>query len=450
MTTDHPHQPSGPAAHAPSPAGPPPQPPPQPPRSWRQRLREAWWVYARWVIVAVPILGLGFGFGMALFVFTHAGTYTGNKEVQRPAPQVTSFTWPLRLGTRVNALLIGVDVSLDNRRRVMPISRSDTLMLVSFDPLRNRISALSIPRDTRVMIPGVGENKVNATYAFGGPGLTVRTVSQFLGVPIHYYVKLGPQSFARIIDAIGGVEIDVEKDMKYTDRWAGLYINLKKGRQLLMGEQAMHYARFRHDAQGDLGRVERQQKVMLALFSKLRSPTTVLSAPQLLRAFAENTQTNLTFNELITLGVFTARLSSADLKFATLPGTVGPSFLEPDMPRTRQMVAEMFYGIDQAIVASTEIEVLNGSGVPGLARVTALRLQAIGFRIVRVDTAPSLVERTTIIDRSGRPGVARLVAEVLGRPRIRRQPGVGPDLTVIVARDLAHGQAPTLAFRLRR
>ncbi|MBI2248128.1 MAG: LCP family protein [Armatimonadetes bacterium] len=423
---------------------------PTPRRSFRERLRESWWVYARWLIVAVPILGLGFGFGMALFVFTHAGTYTGSEEVTRPAPQITSFTWPLRLGTRVNVLIIGVDVTINERRQIVPISRSDTLMLASFDPGRNRISALSIPRDTRVMIPGVGESKVNAAYAFGGPGLTVRTVASFLRVPVHYYVKLGPQSFARIIDAIGGVEIDVEKDMKYTDRWAGLYINLKKGRQLLNGEQAMHYARFRHDPAGDIGRVERQQKVLLALFHKLKSPSTVLSAPQLLRAFAENTQTNLTFTELITLGVFTSRLDGSDVTFATLPGTNSIAFWEPDAAKMRQVVAEMFYGVDASIVASTEIEVLNGSGVPGLARQAADRLQAMGFRIVRVDNAPSVVETTTIIDRSGRPGVARLVADVLGRSRIKRQTGVGPDLTVIVARDLTRGRAPALAARLRR
>lgn len=412
---------------------------PVPPASNSPRPRRAWWVHARWLLLALPILGLGFGLGMALYIFSHARAYTGNQEVQRPAEDVTSFTWPLRLGTRVNVLLIGVDVSLDNRRQVLPVSRSDTLMLVSFDPVRNRVSGLSIPRDTRVLIPRFGENKANAAYAYGGPGLAVRTVANFLGVPIHYYVKLGPQSFAKIIDAIGGVEIDVEKDMKYTDTWAGLHINLKKGRQLLDGERAMHYARFRHDAAGDIGRVERQQKVLLALFHKLKSASTVLNAPQLLRAFSENTQTNLTFNELITLGAFTARLENSDLKFATLPGTNSIAYWDPDPSKMRQIVAEMFYGVDASIVASTQIEVLNGSGVPGLGRQMAVRLQAMGFQIVRVDNAPSVVDSTTIIDRTGRPGVARLVAEVLGRSRIKNQPGIGPDLTVIVARDLARG-----------
>jgi len=387
---------------------------------------------------------------MALFVFSHAGAYTGNQEVQRPAEDTTSFTWPLRLGTRVNVLLIGVDVTLDNRRQVVPISRSDTLMLVSFDPARDRVSALSIPRDTRVVIPRFGENKVNAAYAYGGPGLTVRTVANFIGVPVHYYVKLGPQSFARIIDAIGGVEINVEKDMKYTDRWAGLFIDLKKGRQLLNGTQAMHYARFRHDPAGDIGRVERQQKVLLALFHKLKSASTVLSAPQVLRAFSENTQTNLTFNELITLGMFAARLDSTDLKFATLPGTNSITYWDPDPAKMRQIVAEMFYGVDASIVASTQIEVLNGSGVPGLAKQAAARLQAMGFQIVRVDNAPSVVDSTTIIDRTRRPGVARLVAEVLGRSRIQHEVGSGPDLTVIVARDFARGHTPRSGASSRR
>ena len=410
-------------------------PAPPPPGRWAH-LRRRWWVYARWVVAGVPIALLGFFTGSALYVLTHADVFTGNEIVDRPVT-VDPFTLPLRLTRRVNVLLIGVDVTLNNRRQVVNVSRADTLMLVSFDPQRNRVSGLSIPRDTRAVIPGVGVTKINAAYAFGGPGLTIRTVEDLLEVPVDFYVKLGPESFARFIDAIGGVEIDVEKNMKYTDRWAGLYIDLKQGRQHLTGRQAMGYARFRHDALGDIARVERQQKVLLALFNKLKSPATMMHAPQLLRAFVENSQTNMTVRELISLGVFASRLERTDLMFTTLPGTIGGLYWEPDPTKTRLMLTQMFYGVTPEALAATAVEVLNGSGVPGLARLTAQRLERLGFKVVRVDTAPSLVTTTTVIDRTGRTEVVQFLAELLGSKPITRQPGGSADITVMVARDLA-------------
>jgi len=388
--------------------------------------------------VALPLVAAGLALGIGTYVVSHAGIYAREESALASPPAAQrSFTWPFVLDRRVNILLIGVDVTLNNRRQVVNMSRADTLMLVSVDPERSRISALSIPRDTRAFIPGVGTTKINAAYAFGGPGLTIKTVEGLLNVPIHYYVKLGPQSFARIIDAIGGVEVDVEKDMKYTDNWAGLRIDLKKGRQLLNGDQADQYIRFRHDAVGDIGRVERQQKVLMALFAKLKSPTTLLSAPTLLRAVAENTHTNLTMTDMITLGMFAVRLSGSDIRTATLPGTFGPLYWEPDQVRLAQTLTDLFYGVDPKLLAATGIEVLNGSGIPGLARQTAQRLERLGFRIVRVDTAPAELAATTIIDRAGRPEVTRLLAEILGRSVITRETGTGADITIVVAKDLA-------------
>lgn len=420
------------------PASTPPPGPPSPPRRPWDRFRQRWWVYARWIVVGVPIVLLGFFTGSALYVFTHADVFTGNEIVDRPAT-VDPFSIPLRLTHRVNVLLIGVDVTLSNRRQVVNVSRADTLMLVSFDPQRNRVSGLSIPRDTRAAIPGVGVTKINAAYAFGGPGLTIRTVQDLLGVPVHFYVKLGPESFSRFIDAIGGIELDVEKDMKYTDRWAGLFIDLKKGRQHLSGTQAMGYVRFRHDALGDIARVERQQKMLLALFDKLKSTSTMVHAPQLLRTVVENTQTNMTARELISLGVFASRLDRTDFLFSTLPGAISGAYWEPDSVKARLALTQMFYGVSPEALASTEVEVLNGSGIPGLARLTAQRLERLGFKVVRVDTARSLVATTTIIDRSGRTDVVQFLAELLGSKPIRREPvgSATADITVMVARDLA-------------
>ena len=399
-------------------------------------LRGQWWAYRYWLLLALPVVALGTAVGLYVYTVTHSGTFTGSAVAARPPASARPFAWPLRLTGRVNILLIGVDVTISERRQVLPIARSDTLMLVSLDPQRARINVLSIPRDTFTVIPRFGPDRINAAYAAGGPRLTIQTVEDLLGVPVHYYVKLGPSSFGQIVDAMGGVEVDVEKDMTYTDWWANLYIDLKKGRQLLSGDQAMQYMRFRHDEEGDIGRVRRQQQVFLAISQKMRSPAMILSSPRLLQAFVQHTQTNLSVSELITLGVFAARLRIPDIHTATLPGETGPIYVYLDEAQMRQIVAEMFLGVNSQTLASTAVEVLNASGVPGLARQTAQRLERLGFRIVRVEAAAQLAQTTTVIDRTGRPEVARALAELLGRKPVTYEPGSGADITIVVAQDL--------------
>lgn len=392
--------------------------------------------YLAWGLpITVLVLG-GLVLGVYLFVLSQISIGTG--EIAARKQRTEAFGWPLRLNDRVNVLLMGTDVTLDNRRRVLNVARADTLALISFDPERGQIAVLSIPRDTRVLIPGVGENKINAAYAFGGPRLTIRTVEQLLGVKVNFYIKLGPQSFARIIDAIGGVEVDVEKDMRYTDSWAGFRIDLKKGRQRLNGDQATGYIRFRHDAMGDIGRVERQHKLLTSLVRQLRDPSTVVAAPKLLRVVAENTQTSLTPSEMMTLGFFALRIKDEPLRMHTLPGTFAPQYWEPVTPKVQELVADLFYGVAAEDLAETPIEVLNASGIPGLGRRVADRVATLGFRTVRVGTAPAPVEVTTIIDRTGRPGVARMLAAAIGKVTIKQEPpSTGALITILVARDAA-------------
>ncbi|MBI3997699.1 MAG: LCP family protein, partial [Armatimonadetes bacterium] len=313
------------------------------PKPVRPRRFRRWWRYAAWgVPITVLVVG-GLGLGLYLYVLTQISMGSGQTAARRQ--QTEAFGWPLRLTDRVNILLIGIDVTLDHRRRVLNVARADTLALATFDPERGQIGVLSIPRDTRAEIPGHGETKINASYAYGGPRLTIKTVEKLVGVSVDFYVKLGPESFAKLVDAAGGVEVDVEKDMKYTDSWAGFTIDLKKGRRHLNGQQAAGYIRFRNDALGDIGRVQRQHNVLMALFRQLKRPSTVLAAPRLLRAFAENTQTNLTPVELMALGAFALRVQGEPIQVHTLPGNFAPLYWEPDPPKVRSLVAGLFYGV---------------------------------------------------------------------------------------------------------
>lgn len=417
---------------------------PQRPAAAPARPRRRWRVLLLALPVAVAIIA-GLALGAYLYMLglvTVSGTGLG-----RPASP--AFASPLRLTDRVNVLIIGIDVTLDNRRRVLNVARADTLVLASFDPHRRRIVALSIPRDTRAEIPRVGVQKINASYAYGGPRLTIATVEHLLGVKVHFYVKLGPQSFARIIDALGGIEVDVEKDMKYTDSWAGYTIDLKKGRQRLNGEQATGYIRFRHDALGDIGRVERQRQVMHTLLGQLRQPSTVLAAPRLLRAFVENTESNLRPLELLTLGWFALRADGGPLREYTLPGTFAPMFWEPDLPRVRILVADLFYGVSEAELATVPIEVVNASGHPAVGWQAAARLQAFGFRMVRLRAATVAGGVTTVTDRGGGPHVARMVAAAMGKAVVTQGSGApvpgtsSAGVTVILGRDAAENAQGT-------
>lgn len=410
------------------------------------RPRRRWWRYLAWGVPITALVVGGLALGVYLYVLSQITVGTGEEAARRQRTE--SFGWPLRLTDRVNILLIGIDVTLDNRRRVLNVARADTLVLASFDPERGQMSMLSIPRDTRAAIPGFGETKINASYAYGGPRLTIKTVEKLLGVRVNHYVKLGPESFSRLIDAVGGIEIDVEKDMKYTDTWAGFSVNLKKGRQRLNGEQATGYIRFRHDALGDIGRVERQHKVVMTLFRQLKQPSTVTAAPKLLRAFAENTQTDLTPAELMTLGLFALRAQGEPLRVHTLPGGFAPQYWEPDMSKVRALVAELIYGVTPEELAGTSIEILNASGIRGLGQRVAERVTALGFRSVKVKTVATPADVTTIIDRTGRRGIARMIASALGKPAIRREPTAsGTSITILVARDAARRPSASVPRR---
>ncbi|MED1785009.1 LCP family protein [Brevibacillus fortis] len=214
---------------------------------------------------------------------------------------------------RVNILLMGVD------RRGMKnngLPRSDSMMLVSIDPAGKRYDMFSILRDTYVDIPGKGSSRINSAIVEGGPELAMETVSQFTGLPVDRYVITDFEGFKALIDAVGGVEIDVEKNMYYHDPTdKGVYdINLKKGLQKLDGDKALQYVRFRHDATSDYTRTERQRKLMSAVVNQMKNGTTLIQLPTILKEVTPYIQTNISSVDML-------KLSALGLKLDTLqPG----------------------------------------------------------------------------------------------------------------------------------
>src|SRR5579864_2564846 len=359
-----------------------------------------WWSrVARWALRGIVV-------GLALCLAAGAAIVTLNA-----APPGPTFGWPFRISGRTNIVVMGLDrtVSDQNRAIVYPVSRTDTLIAVSFDPAAGQIHVLSIPRDTRAAIPGHRTDKINAAYAYGKEPLARRTTEDFTGVAFPYYITIRERGYVHLIDAVGGVTVRIDKNLDYDDNWDGLHIHLKRGNRRLGGQAAIEYARFRHDALGDIGRIKRQQQVVDALITELRRPQGVFHAGRILKVFREDIDTNLRPEQLIALGWFSARLPKGALDRETLPGRFGASDWLPAPAEDHAAVLRMFYGMNAADLAQATVEVVTSGAGRDAAGDALARLAALGARVVRVTSAPDAAESAVIV-HGGDPRVAAVIA----------------------------------------
>lgn len=205
----------------------------------------------------------------------------------------------------LNILLLGVDYNYDRKaQRYTKGARSDTILIVRVEPLGHELSMMSIPRDLMV---GIGENsiygydRINSAFAKGGQELAQQTVEKVTGLEIDHYVVVKSDVVADLVDMVGGVPIEVEKQMDWDDNWAGLHIHLKPGKQRLSGEDAVGYCRFRRDAEGDFGRIRRQQKFLGALLKELKQKKHWRKFPEFAQIMEEKLTTDLTKGQLVGL-----------------------------------------------------------------------------------------------------------------------------------------------------
>lgn len=208
------------------------------------------------------------------------------------------------------------------------LGRTDTIMIFQFDPALGRLTALSIPRDTRIYINGRRPEKINALNTIGGPLLLKKVLEDLLDIKIDRYVLVNTKSVEKAIDSIGGVEVDVPRDMKYSDKTDGINIDLKKGKQILNGNQTVGFLRFRKTATADIGRIERQQLFLRALRKKLSEPTVLARGPVVMSKVMDCIKTDLSMIELLRLGYFAKGVTDDKQEFETLAG----EFNEPGQP----------------------------------------------------------------------------------------------------------------------
>lgn len=195
----------------------------------------------------------------------------------------------------MHVMILGVD------RREDDVGRSDTMMVTAVDMDQKKAALLSVPRDTRVKIDGYGYEKINHAYAYGGHKLSQNAIENLLGVSIDHYILIDTKAFERIIDAIGGIDINVEKRMYYEDPWddnGGLVIDLYPGEQHLDGQKAIQYVRYR-DGEGDIGRIGRQQHFIKAVLAKVISPEMLPRLPKLVEEVSSAIKTDMSLAELL-------------------------------------------------------------------------------------------------------------------------------------------------------
>ncbi|NLK07211.1 MAG: LCP family protein [Firmicutes bacterium] len=379
----------------------------------RQRKRRRLIYYSILTIAAI-IIG----------VMTAFFTYNRGIELFRygDAPPVNSESDAAfgRAPERVNVLVLGVDGEEGD------LGRTDTIILASIDPSSGNVTLFSIPRDTRVQIPGrKGYDRVNAAHVYGGPKLAMAAVSELLDIPIKYYVRLDFEGFKRVVDILGGVEIDVERRMKYSDYAQGLHIDLYPGLQRLNGEDALSYVRFRADGLGDValvdpaqgeygGRIRRQQRFIHALGAEVLQAATITKIPALSVQLWDCVSTNVSLTQMLSLGLSMRDFDSDSIVTALIPGIGdnidGVSYWVPNRAATQALVDQLIRGKEPVTV-----RVLNGSGAVGAAGYAAARLREQGYQVVNIGNAQRFGYRETeVLVNPERKDVGAQIADIFG------------------------------------
>lgn len=247
---------------------------------------------------------------------------------------------------RINALVVATDKSG---------LRTDTIMLASIDTKRKLVNVMSIPRDTRVTIGNSKNNKINAVYASAKEGKRIDAlidkIHELTGLPINYYAVIHPDGFKKVIDVLGGVYIDVPQRMKYTDPYQDLYIDLYPGYQLLDGNKAEQFTRFRSYPTGDLGRIEAQQMFIRELFKQKVNPELILKADDLYKEITKHLDTNVTIADV---PVFLSAISSFNtdairtFEMPNVPYNInGASYVICNVKATKELIIKEFLGIEE-------------------------------------------------------------------------------------------------------
>lgn len=415
-------------------------------------------------------------------VLNEEGTPVATSEVP-PPPQVSipeSDLPPAWDGaSRVTILLIGLDYR--DWEAGLGAPRSDTMIVLTVDPLTKTAGMLSIPRDMWVNIPGFGYSRINTAYSSGegnklpggGPALASKTVEQFLGVPIDYYAQIDFGTFVEFIDLIGGIDIYNDEDLRLDPVGAGKDKVILRccGMRHLNGYKTLAYVRYRKDKEGDIARSKRQQKVILAIRDQVLNPQNfpVLlgKARQFYEEFSAGIKTNMSFDTALQLGVFARDIPVESIKQGVIDYTmvalddtqingVDASVMKPLPDKIRILRDEIFtsggpvspmaaQGDPNALMKAdgARVRMLNGSFSPGLEVNTANYFILQGMGVTEVGPADRAYDQTVIVLHSPKLYALRYLQAVFGiasstQILIRPDPASTVDIEVFLGNDWAN------------
>lgn len=298
-------------------------------RSERMNKKIFFTVFAITLAVLLVVVGLMF-FGMIKPAFTDMNQDALNEELEAvlQKPGKDGF----------NILLLGTDAGG---------RRTDTIMLVSFNKKTGEIATSSIPRDTRVKI-GKNHQKINSALPIGGLDMLIEAVSEVTGAPIHYYAKVNFEGFRNVVDILGGVEFDVPQDMHYEDPAQDLYIDLKKGVQLLNGDRAEQLCRYRRYPEADVARTRVQQQFIKAMIEQKMKPSNVFKLPAVMKEVGTQVASNFTFEDFCGILPSLLKVKGDKIVSYPMPGggkTIGgASYFLPASEGVYELYTEHFFG----------------------------------------------------------------------------------------------------------
>jgi LCP family protein required for cell wall assembly len=409
-----------------------------------------------------------------------------NGEVLPPAPpvEIPDSTLPPAWdgASRINILLIGLDYRDWMAGEGAP--RSDTMIVLTIDPLTKSAGMLSIPRDMWVNIPGFGYSRINTAYSSGegsklpggGPELARKTVEQFLGVPIQYYAQVDFYTFVEFIDLIGGIEVYNNEKLRLDPVGGGKdkIVITCCGLRWMDGERALAYARFRKDKEGDIARAQRQQKVIIAIRNKVLSPENfpVLlgKAQQFYEEFSAGIRTNMPFDTAVQLGVLARDIPLESIKTGAIDysmvgldnvtlGGADAAVMKPLPDKIRELRDQIFTagGALSPMAAQNDptalmqadgarVRVLNGTGVGGLDVNTGNYLVSMGVPVTEIGPADQGYGSTVIVVYSPKLYTLKYLQSVFGvnesgRIWFRPDPTSTVDVEVRLGNDWASGNS---------
>ena len=357
-------------------------------------------------------------------------------------------------------------------------SHTDSMMLLSVDPVTKSAGVLSIPRDLWVYVPGYDYYKINTAYFLGeanklpegGPGLAMDTVEQVLGVPIQYYAVVDFNAFVRIIDELGGVKIRPANRIKIDPLGPNNSFYLDPGVYVVDGATALAYARNRYTEGGDYDRADRQQEVLLSVRERVTQfnmlPTLVTKAPTLYNEVQKGVRTNLTLTQIVQLALLSQQIPKENIKRGVIGvndvvDSTSPDGLSISIPITDKIRAlrdEIFASGSAASPAAVtadlgelvkqekaKVIIMNGTSTEGLASRTANYLRGVGIDVVGEFNADQVASVCTIIDYTGKPYTIQYLSEMFKventRVLNRYDPNSQVDVEVILGTTFAENNS---------